>query len=379
MIVGGATMKMPVLVLVLSLIFLLAGIAESWLHRKRTQKIPLRILVNGTRGKTSTTRLITAALQGGGLAVRGKCTGTDPREILPDGTEVETPRPHGARITEFKGFMRRAVNDKAEAVVCECMAVRPEMQQALARHFVRPTITVITNTLVDHVEEIGATEQETAASLSFSLHKNTALVTDAPLFAGYPGKVPGDTDALPEGYMSRFSFPVFEANIRLALKAAALAGVPRDKALVAMVNARPDTGMAGPFRRGATVVYNAFAANDAASTEALCANMLAEGGDTPLTVMFNNRADRMYRLCAFLPVLRGLIERKPRLMVIGEERKAAARFFEKKLQYPCAPMDTEKLTQPSFYQNRQRVFCIGNIKGAGRDMIRYLMEEEGKA
>ncbi len=372
-------MKMPMLVLGLSLLLLLAGIAESRLHRKRIQKIPLRILVNGTRGKTSTTRLITAALQRGGLAVRGKCTGTDPREILPDGTEMETPRPHGARITEFKGFMRRAVKDKAEAVVCECMAVRPEMQQALARHFVRPTITVITNTLVDHVEEIGATEAETAASLSFSLHKNTALVTDAPLFAKHPSRVPGDTDALPEGYMSRFSFPVFEANIRLALKVASLAGVPREKALAAMPGARPDTGMAGPFRMGETVVYNAFAANDAASTEALCANMLAEGGDAPLTVVFNNRADRMYRLHAFLPVLRGLIGKKPRLLVIGEERKAAVRLFEKKLQYPCAPMEAGELTRPQFYRDRQRVFCIGNIKGAGRDMIRYLMEEEGKA
>lgn len=372
-------MKMPLLVLGLGLLLLLAGIVERLLHRKRIEKLSLRILVNGTRGKTSTTRLITAALQGGGLVVRGKCTGTDPREILPDGTEMETPRPHGARITEFKGFMRRAVLDKAEAVVCECMAVRPEMQQALARHFVRPTITVITNTLVDHVEEIGATEQETAASLAFSLGKDTVLVTDAPLFGGYSNRVPGDAEPLPEGYLRRFSFPVFESNIRLALRVAALAGVPRDKALAAMVNARPDTGMAGPFRMGETAVYNAFAANDAASTELLCANMLAEGGDAPLTVVFNNRADRMYRLRAFLPVLRGLIERKPRLLVIGEEKKAAARFFEKKLQYPCAPMDTEKLTQPQFYQNRQRVFCIGNIKGAGRDMIRYLMEEEGKA
>ena len=52
-------MKMPLMMLGISLLLILAGMAESWLYRKRTQKIPLRILVNGTRGKTSTTRLLT--------------------------------------------------------------------------------------------------------------------------------------------------------------------------------------------------------------------------------------------------------------------------------------------------------------------------------
>lgn len=372
-------MKMPLLVLGLSLLLLLAGAAESYLHRKRIQKIPLRILVNGTRGKTSTTRLITAALQGGGFVVRGKCTGTDPKEILPDGTEIETPRPHGARITEFKGFMRRAVTDKAQAVVCECMAVRPEMQQTLARHFVKPTITVITNTLVDHVDEIGATQRETAASLAHSIGKGTVPVSDAPLFKDYPGCVGGDAEPLPDEYLNRFSFPVFEPNIRLAMTVARLAGVPRERALDAMPNARPDTGMAGPFRMGGAIVYNAFAANDAASTRLLCEKMLAENDPAPLTVIFNNRADRMYRLNAFLDVLKGILDREPRLLVIGEENKAAARFFEKKLRYPCAPLDTGALLTPGFYQKEQRIFCIGNIKGAGRDMIRYLMEKEGQA
>ena len=53
-----------------------AGALERVVHRRNLAKIPLRIHVNGTRGKSSVTRLIAAALRAHGTVTCAKTTGT---------------------------------------------------------------------------------------------------------------------------------------------------------------------------------------------------------------------------------------------------------------------------------------------------------------
>ncbi len=69
------------------------GYLESWAHRRALNRIPIRIHVNGTRGKSSVTRLIAAGLRAGGIRTCAKTTGTLPRMIMPDGTEYPVFRP----------------------------------------------------------------------------------------------------------------------------------------------------------------------------------------------------------------------------------------------------------------------------------------------
>ena len=85
---------MTALIVLLGLIgFLLAvGLAESIAHRRNLNRIPIRIHVNGTRGKSSVTRLIAAGLRGAGIRTFAKTTGTLPRMILPDGSEIPVDR-----------------------------------------------------------------------------------------------------------------------------------------------------------------------------------------------------------------------------------------------------------------------------------------------
>lgn len=47
----------------LTILILLMGIIENYLHIKRANSIPVRIHVNGTRGKSTTVRLIAAILR----------------------------------------------------------------------------------------------------------------------------------------------------------------------------------------------------------------------------------------------------------------------------------------------------------------------------
>ena len=72
------------------LILLIAGYVEASNHRRIIAAIPLRIHVNGTRGKSSVTRLIAAGLRAGGLRTFAKTTGTAPRIINAERSEEHT-------------------------------------------------------------------------------------------------------------------------------------------------------------------------------------------------------------------------------------------------------------------------------------------------
>ena len=72
------------LVIILSISLAMAVIVEYKAHCRRLKAVPIRILVNGTRGKSTVTRLIAAGLAAGGLRVYAKTTGSAARIILPD-------------------------------------------------------------------------------------------------------------------------------------------------------------------------------------------------------------------------------------------------------------------------------------------------------
>lgn len=75
--------------LVIVLVFL---VWEQQLHRRRLRQIPLRIHVNGTRGKTTVTRLTAELLRRAGIRTFAKITGDHPKILLPDGRHTRIRR-----------------------------------------------------------------------------------------------------------------------------------------------------------------------------------------------------------------------------------------------------------------------------------------------
>src|ERR1044071_8510567 len=111
-------------------IALIAGLVEQRRHHRHLHSIPTRIVVNGIRGKSSITRLCAGALRGGGLLTVAKTTGTAARFITPDGEERPVPRKFGlANIVEQIGIVAEAVTFAPDALVIECMAVSPDLQE----------------------------------------------------------------------------------------------------------------------------------------------------------------------------------------------------------------------------------------------------------
>ena len=97
-------------VLIIATVLLIAfWTHEFWRHQRNVKAIPVRIHVNGTRGKSSVTRLIAAGLRAGGKRTVAKITGTLPRVVLPDGREAAIIRLMGANIIEQKYIDRKSV------------------------------------------------------------------------------------------------------------------------------------------------------------------------------------------------------------------------------------------------------------------------------
>ena len=364
------------LILVLTAFLLLAGVVEKLCHRRNLKAIPIRILVNGTRGKTSVTRLIAAILREAGIRTWAKTTGTQAAWILPDGSEMEYRKNRPVNIREQIPFIRRARRDNAGAVVIECMALHPENQRMMAEEFVRPTVEVITNARVDHVTEIGATEQETVDTLALSIHEDALVVTGDARFDVYTEhRVDPTGIEVDEAYVESFTFPMFADNVRQALCVAELLKIDRETALRGMLKARPDVGMCGPFEVGKCLVINGFAANDLDSSRVLFEKTVQARGlaGRPVWVLFNNRGDREFRLSEFAPLVRELAERGAQLRVIGENERKVARYFARKTGAAAQKLEEvplawlEKLgAEPCV------VLCIGNIRGVGRELIEAL-------
>src|SRR2546422_5692935 len=114
---------------VLVLFWTLAGMLGylEWRnHLKRLESIPIRVHVNGSRGKTGTSRLIGAALRANGLRVVTKTTGKMPAIIDIWGNEriirvVESGGFPEGNIREQKDVVKFATKQHAQALVVECM------------------------------------------------------------------------------------------------------------------------------------------------------------------------------------------------------------------------------------------------------------------
>src|SRR5260370_12007806 len=101
--------------------------AAAWRHRRNLLAIPVRIHVAGTRGKSTTTRLIASGLRAGGLRVVAKTTGSEARLIRPDGGEEDWPRWGPASIREQMRLVAYAARMGADALPVERMAIQPAM------------------------------------------------------------------------------------------------------------------------------------------------------------------------------------------------------------------------------------------------------------
>jgi poly-gamma-glutamate synthase PgsB/CapB len=305
------------IVLVLAVLFFAYGLLEHRLHLRNLRAIPIRVHVNGTRGKSSVTRLIAAGLRAGGIPTVAKTTGSAARYIHADGAEEPVSRPGPANIKEQLGVVARARREGARALVLECMAIRPDLQWVTEHMITKATVGVITNVRPDHLDVMGPTVDDVATALASTVPRSGALFTaehgrlgpmeEAASAAGIPLHEVAE-DAYGADVAGGFSYVEHRDNIALSLAVCEHLGVPKDVALSGMREACPDPGALTVLRvteRGKEIEFvNAFAANDRESTVAVW-NAVAPSSVPGRTVIAvaSMRADRPDRAYQFGEIL----------------------------------------------------------------------------
>lgn len=384
-----------IFVLILSFILVVSlGLIEMFLHRRRLKKIPIRIHVNGTRGKSSVTRLIASGLRAGGIKTCAKTTGTLPKVITPDGREFPVFRPGRTNVIEQLRIVKFASSYGVDAIVMECMALQPLLQWLCESKLVRATHGVITNAREDHLDVMGPTEADVAKALAatvpvkakfFTAEQRNLGIFELATTDRQTTLIPStsaDTEAVTDQEMSFFSYIEHKENVALALKVCSDLGVDRQTALKGMYEATPDAGALSfhelDFFGRHLVFFNAFAANDPESTEKLWNIALEKTTHKQVKIaLFNCRQDRADRS---LQLARAVCSWKDvdAVVLMG----TGTYFFAKEAvregfsygkiyfaDYPSVEEIFETLLEIG--GNSATIVGMGNIGGQGLDVVQF--------
>jgi poly-gamma-glutamate synthase PgsB/CapB len=379
--------------LVLIVVATIAGVVEYMRHQKRIYSIPIRIHINGTRGKSSVTRLVGAGLRAGGISTITKVTGTFPRLIIEDGTETYIHRKSSANIIEQLSIVKYAYKRKVKALVMECMALQPQYQTITEKHMIHSNVSVMTNIRLDHVDIMGHTLPEIAETLGRTIPKNEHLFSAEYIIPDTLKEIADkrntkshfvDSQLISQEEMKGFSYIEHRENVALSLAICEHLDVDRKVALKGMYDAIPDSGALRRYTVNAfskqLFFYNAFAANDPDSTYMVWDKIKNEIGiEGARIILLNTRQDRLDRAKQLADMAaRKFSDDIDYLFLIGQstevvENMAIGYGFPKSkiinLGWTTPPIVFEKVLSVTAKQST--IVAIGNMGGMGAETAEY--------
>ena len=368
--------------------FVLFLLAERVLLRCARKRFALVIHVNGTRGKSTVTRMIHALLRRRGMEVFAKTTGSAAYLLLPDGTEKPLRRLGPANIREqrnvmiMNGFRGKRQN---RALVFECNAVQEELQYVSTK-WLKPDITVITNVREDHTQELGTAEQA-ARIFAAAVPENSALVTSEGGFID-EWKAAARQKNVRLCYVDPLEAKdsVFPENTACVLGIADYLKIDRAQALLAAADYTPDTGAFAVYswetKSRRFFFADARAANDIESTKrlsALALQMIKPDADMFRIFLLVNREDRPDRTDMFSRYIKNESEELyfDRYLCLGH----APLSFQKKLKQKgidCSVIRNIKHFETALAKLPGKavyLFAAGNFCGKGKLLARWLAEK----
>jgi poly-gamma-glutamate synthase PgsB/CapB len=391
--VKGDRIDLQFVIALIIFVFVL-GVYEQIKHNKNLNLIDLKINVNGTRGKSTATRLITSILKEAGIAVVGKTTGTSARIIYWNKEEEEPIKrgPLGPNIIEQKTVVKKAVKLGSSAFVTECMAVNPDYQIIFQEKLVKANIGVIVNVREDHMDLCGPTLDFIAESFTATIPRNGILVVADSEYNDYYTReakkrnsriIIADEKEIPDGYLEKFKYIIFPENIAIALAAAKALNINKNTALRGILNADPDPGalMIYPLdNKNASYFVNGFAANDPNSTRMIWDHITAIGYPTenPMVIV-NCRPDRVDRTQQIaedvLPNMNIDI-----LVAMGQLVKPITEGVNTKKITPQKYINAEGLPPHEVYKLingyfiDRMIYGVGNIHGGGEELVELIIQ-----
>lgn len=365
-------------VAVIAAVWILYLCLEAVTLARARRKLVHVIHVNGTRGKSTVSRLIDAGLRAGGVKVFCKTTGTDPMVIDVSGEEKPLFRRGKANIKEQIRILKAAADQGAQVLVIECMAVLPEYQWASQHRILRADFGVITNVRRDHTDVMGNTLDEICDSLCNTVPTNGTLFTadsrcrvrlqQAAEAAGSRFVFAEASESLPE-----FDFP---ENLALALAVCRACGVSEETALEGMQRYKADPYRLSLHRMGEAVFVGGLSINDMESILLVWQRLsrrndlvsTADGKRRPFIVILNNRPDRGSRTEDMLLTAQRLAPDEVWLLGAGRG------YLRRHLRFPV--VSAASVRELPFGKHPDALYyAIGNLAGQGRELMQKIREE----
>jgi poly-gamma-glutamate synthase PgsB/CapB len=297
-------------------------------------------------------------------------------------------------VKEQIRVVRAAAEERAEALVIECMALNPGLQSVCELKLVRSTHGVITNSRADHLDVMGPTVVDVARALAGTTPVGGKLFTAEQTHLNILSEAAADRRSqliavddeqvaqVTWDELERFSYIEHPDNVALALKVCQDIGVDRDTALRGMWRAHPDPGVMTVAQSDAadrhTVFVNGFAANDPESTGKIWELVLQRFPKIQRHIaVVNCRADRADRSAQ---LAKACLEWTPadHYLVTGTAthlfaRRATSLGLERQ-RITC--VENKPLPQLLSTLNQQigrsaLVMGMGNIASPGMELVQY--------
>lgn len=370
---------------------------------KKIRRIPLRICITGTRGKSSVTRLIASSLRENGLQVLAKTTGSKPVIIFPDGREEEIKRRSLASILEQKRLLQLGEKLGIDVLVCEMMGIHPESGKTESSKIIRPQILAITNIRLDHLSQMGSSTERIARVLaSWIPEGSTVFAPQGEYFSIFQKaarechskiiRVLEDSRRDPSLLNGTFPFYEWKENVGLALAVVDFMKVDYEVALRGMEKSKPDFGSLRvwktdwglPPRRMDCV--SGFAANDPESTGLIISSLMKKGffDGKKILGLINLREDRGDRTLQWIKALEsGALSEFSRFYLVGLHAHAFRWKFKGTKKDSFIALKSRRPEDiMSQILEREKEECVlvgmGNIGGVGKALVDY-WERVGKS
>jgi poly-gamma-glutamate synthase PgsB/CapB len=370
-----------------------------WLERKnlyrKSRKIPLRICITGTRGKSGVTRLLASCLGQAGFKVLAKVTGTKPRFIFPGGEEKLIRRGGITSILEEKKVLRKAAFNSVQVLIVELMSFSPESLYVESRRMLRPHISVITNVRMDHTAQAGKSKKEIAESFARSINDfSTVFVPEEenlPAFQNWAAKRKaklvkvGTLDSPSEkSFIKKIPASEFLQNIRLTLNVCDFLDIKRETSYSGIMKAIPDIGSLKFWKAEFTLpkrkwdLVSAFSANDPESTREVVDKLIKSKNIkySRWIGLFNIRKDRGDRTHQWMSAFKdNLFPEFQKIIFLGDQAELLKRRLErniKKPEYEAFKNKNAKKIMSSILEKEKKncvLVGLGNIKGIGIDLL----------
>jgi hypothetical protein len=290
-------------------------------HRRRLDAIDTRIVVSGTRGKSTVTKWLHDIFNRRGYDTFAKVTGTSP-VVYYNGVRHEINRSEQVRLYENERELARF--DDIDVAIFENQGIRPYTTRLVNEQFVKPDVVFITNVREDHLDTLGGSRVRIARSFARAVPNTTPVICGE------------QHDALQEYIRAELNRR--NASVTFVNTPAESTDIPASECVYG-VNAiltllgeapLPPAELQNQLESFRPVwkwipggrVYNAAPVNDVQSTELVRQSLMGDGCDV-VEPLLNLRWDRRGRSASFIKYIDGLYEAGhiERVSIVGDDQR----------------------------------------------------------